>query len=102
MIRDFWGVSERTLNEEIDALKDKVNSFVFKAIHALREIGNIGAHMKHEKGIKEILDAAPGEAEALLAVIEILFKEWYISKHDREESLRGLVAMIEGKKQGKV
>lgn len=101
MIRDFWGISKRTLNDEIDALEEKIDSSTLQAIHALREIGNIGAHMKKEKGTEEILDVARGEAEALIGLIEILFKEWYIAKHEREEQLEKLVAMADGKKLGK-
>ena len=101
MIRDFWGISKRTLNDEIDALEGKIDSSTLQAIHALREIGNIGAHRKKEKGTKEILDVAPGEAEALLGLIEILFKEWYIAKYEREKQLAKLVAMADGKKLGK-
>ena len=42
MIRDFWGIVQSRLKDEIDALKDKVDPETWQAIDAVREIGNIG------------------------------------------------------------
>src|SRR5688572_25226431 len=60
VIRDFWKVKAGRLVDEIDAIKDKVDSDTWDAIDAVRKVGNIGAHM--EKDINVIVDVDPKEA----------------------------------------
>lgn len=48
MIRDFWGFKKPRLIDEIEALNDKVDPLTWKAIDAVRTIGNIGAHMEKD------------------------------------------------------
>ena len=86
MIRDFWHIKKKNLKLEIDALKVKVEAPIWKAIDSVRAMGNIGAHM--EKDINLIIDVEPKEAELLIGLIEILLKEWYIVRHERENYLR--------------
>ena len=47
MIRDFYNVKDKkTLKEEIDSIKNKVNSDVWEAIKTVKNIGNIaGSHV---------------------------------------------------------
>jgi hypothetical protein len=42
MIRDFHGVSRRTLKDEIDAIKELIDPVTWRAIDAVRSVGNIG------------------------------------------------------------
>src|SRR5690554_2161534 len=65
-------------------------------MHALREIGNYGAHMKERGG--EILDVEAGDPEALLGLIEMLFADWYVPSAKRKERLERIVAMADAKK----
>ncbi len=99
MIRNFWGVSKGRLVDEIDAIKDKTDTLTWDAIDAVRKIGNIGAHM--EKDINVILDVDPDEAQLLIGLIELLVKDWYIAKHDREEPLKNIVAVSQAKAAAK-
>jgi hypothetical protein len=96
MIRDFWGISRSRLIDEIKALEDKVDPSTWAAIDAVRSIGNIGAHM--EKDINVIVDVEPEEAQVLIDLIELLIKDWYIAKHDREERMRAVVDLAAAKK----
>lgn len=89
MIRDFWKVRSLTLFKEIEEIKDKVDPLTWKSIDATRKIGNIGAHM--EKDINLIIDVEPKESRALIKLIEILIKDWYINRHEREEMLNEIV-----------
>lgn len=99
MIRDFWGISRDTLKEEIDAIKEKVDSQTWQAIDAVRSIGNIGAHM--EKDVNLVVDVEPDEARLLIWLIETLFKDWHVTKHEREENLKAIAATAAAKKQTK-
>lgn len=85
MIRDFWGIKKRKLKDAIDALEGAVDQDIWDAIDAIRNIGNIGAHM--EEDINLIIDIEPQEAQMLIGLIEILFEEWYVKKHQKEEKI---------------
>jgi len=99
ILRDFWGVKPRRLVEEIDEIKGKVDPLTWDAIDSVRGIGNIGAHM--EKDINLIIDVEPQEAQLLIGLIEILIKDWYIAKHEREKHLKDIIAVAEQKEDGK-
>ena len=96
IIRDFWGVKGGKLINEIDQIKDKVEDLTWQAIDAVRKVGNIGAHM--EKDVNLIIDIEPNEAELFIHLIEILLKDWYIARHDKESHLKALVD-LNGEKQ---
>jgi hypothetical protein len=96
MIRDFWSVSKNRLKDEIDEIRDKLDSTTGDAIDAVHTLGNIGAHM--EKDINTIVDVDPGEAELLLQLIETLIKDWYITRHTRAERMAKLIEAAAAKK----
>lgn len=105
MIHDFCNIRERTLFDEIAELKKRadagelpkeVEAETVDAMHALREVGNYGAHMKERGG--EILDVEAGDPEALLGLIEMLFADWYVPSAKRKERLERIVAMADAKK----
>lgn len=95
MIRDFWKVSKSRLVDEIDAIKDKIDPLTWKSIDAVRKVGNIGAHM--EKDINLIVDVNPDEATLLIKLIELLIKEWYIHRKEREDQLNSIISVSEAK-----
>lgn len=99
MIRDFWGIRKSRLVDEIEAIKDKVDPLTWDSIDAVRKIGNIGAHM--EKDINIIVDVEPNEAMLLIHLIEVLIKDWYINKHEREQKLKKLIDISGQKEQEK-
>lgn len=95
MIHDFWGIKDKNLNREISSLKDKVNPTEWKVMDALRQLGNIGAHM--EKDINTIVDIDENEAEKLLKLIELLIEKWYINRHETEELYSDIIGISEEK-----
>lgn len=99
MIRDFWNISKNRLIDEISELQDKVPPSQWRAIDALRKIGNIGAHMKAD--INTIVDVDPDEAQKLLNLIELLIDKWYISRHDEEELLKDITQIADVKNKDK-
>ena len=96
IIRDYWGISKSRLIDEINELKGKIDQPTWDAIDAVRSIGNIGAHM--EKDINVIIDVEPEEAQLLIGLIEILLKDWYVARHERNQHLQGIVALAQAKK----
>lgn len=104
IIRDFWKVKRPAdhkgpwrLKEEIEAIKDNVDPLTWKAIDAVRKVGNIGAHM--ETDINVIIDVEPEEAEKLIELIELLIRDWYINRHERQVRLEEITAIADGKAQ---
>lgn len=96
MIRDFWKVSGRTLFDEINAIQDKVAGDVWDEIQAVRELGNIGAHMA--KDVNLIQDVEPREAELLIQLIEDLIQGWYVQRAERQRRREDLIAAANAKK----
>ena len=99
MIRDFWGISRPRLVDEIADLSSKVDQTTWAAIDAVRSIGNIGAHM--ERDINLIVDVEPEEAGLLLKLVEVLFEEWYVHRHEREAHMKKVVASAQAKTAAK-
>lgn len=100
MIRNYWNISKNNLFEEINALEDKVDSQIWESLNAVREIGNIGAHM--EKNIDLIIDVEPEEAKILIQLLELLFEEWYVARHEREIKLSKIIKIKDEKKLQKI
>jgi len=97
MIRDFWGVKAGRLVDEINAIEGKVDHGTWQAIDSIRSIGNIGAHM--EKDINLIVDVEPEEAELLIELIEVLIKDWYVEREERNRRTRKIFELAEAKKK---
>lgn len=97
MIRDFCGISKGKLVHEIDELKKRADASTapigvaletIDAMHHVRSLGNIGAHM--EADINVVVDVDPGEAQQLIELIEMLFKDWYVERDNRQKRLKAL------------
>jgi len=97
MIRDFWSIKKGRLIDEIKALQDKVDATTWQAIDSVRHVGNIGAHM--EKDVNLIIDVDPEEAGLLIWLIETLFEEWYIVRHEKELKMKAIVKLAQNKKE---
>lgn len=95
MIHDFWDIKLKNLNQEITALKDKIPADLWSSIDALRQLGNIGAHM--EKDTDVIVDIDPNEAKSLIKLIELLMKEWYINREERNKLFSDIISTNESK-----
>ncbi len=100
MIRDFCGIRKNNLFKEIacleqqlteDTLPKGVEPETVAAMKALKDVGNIGAHMTDIDGV--IADVDQGEAEALLGLIEMLFSDWYVARAKRRERLAAIEAI---------
>jgi hypothetical protein len=44
-----------------------------------------------------IVDVEPGEAKLLIGLIKTLINDWYIVKHNREESMRQIIDSAKNK-----
>ena len=85
ILRDFYKAKGRTLYDEISAIEEACEPDLWGAMDALREIGNIGAHM--QKDINVIVDVDEGEAKALRELIELIIDETYVASHKRKAKI---------------
>jgi rubredoxin len=99
MIRNVWNVKPARLVDEIRAIEGLVEASMWKAIDAVRNIGNIGAHMEND--INVIVDVEPGEADMLIGLLELLIQEWYVEKHERQLRVEAITALAAEKKAQK-
>lgn len=95
MIHDFWGIYAKNLNAEITQLKGIIPASQWKAIDAVRKIGNISAHMENDVDL--IIEVDPDEARKLVLLIERLIEKWYVDRHDEEELYSELTAISQEK-----
>lgn len=96
MIRHVWGVRPGRLVDEIQAIRKDVDNASWQAIDAVRQLGNVGAHM--EKDIDVIVDVDPGEAELLVQLVETLIVEWYVNREESRRRMASVVAAAASKK----
>jgi hypothetical protein len=82
MIRDFWGISKSRLIDEVNALEGQVDPATWKAIDAVRTMGNVGAHMQRK--VDELVDVEPREAELLIDLVRMLADDWYAARASRD------------------
>lgn len=98
MIRDFWNVTgKKNLKQEIDAIQNMVHPEQWKVIHAVRQLGNVGAHMEEEANL--IVDIDPGEAEKLIKLIELLMHDWYIRRHEQQHLYSDILEINDTKQE---
>jgi hypothetical protein len=86
VLRDFYQVKPGRLVDEIDAVEDKMDADLFEAVHGVRKIGNIGAHM--EADINVIVDVDPDEAKLLIELVETVIKETYVRRDERRQRIK--------------
>jgi hypothetical protein len=109
MLHDFCGISKRTLAQEIAALRkalddgqapDGVTHESVDAIDAVRGIGNIGAHMEHD--INLIVEVDADEAQLLIELVETLFLDWYVARHQRAARLTKIQRLAAEKQEARL
>lgn len=98
IVRDYWAIPKSksgNLGAELNYIKDKVDPDTWEGIHAIRSVGDIGAHM--EKDVNYVVDVEDHEAELLKELIEMLFTDWYVAKHKRQERAMKAKALSQAK-----
>ncbi len=100
MIRDFWEIEGKpNLHQEIEAIKDKINTDEFESLMSLKSIGNIGAHPHQD--INYIVDVDANEAYQLIELIEMFIDDWYIQREQRKLRLQKVKDLGDSKQKYK-
>lgn len=86
MIRNHWGIELRDLTNEINKIpNNNISKLERDALHAVRQIGNIGAHPD------KILEVEPEDAELTLKIIEIFLQKWYVDDPANQNLLENAI-----------
>jgi hypothetical protein len=99
ILRDFYKVKPGRLVDEINALENTMEPELFDAIHGVRKVGNIGAHM--EADINVIVDVDPNEAQLLIELVETMIEETYVRREQRRNRLQKVAALADTKEQAR-
>ena len=108
VIRDFCGIRKARLIDEIKELRTQIDENraprgvtheSADAIDAVREVGNIGAHM--EMDVDLIVEIDDNEAQVLIDLIETLFEDWYVARETRKRRFAGPLAIAQAKRDEK-
>ena len=100
MIRDFWNIPESRKDNivaELDFISAKLPSETLELIRMLTSYGNISTYMNSDVRLT-LLETSPEEAELLIKLNELLFDEWYGTRHRhqaRNEKLSRLLKKFE-------
>src|SRR5688572_22574107 len=86
ILRDFYKAKPGRLVDEIKALEDRMEPELLTAIHGVRKVGNIGAHM--EADINVIVEVDPDEAQLLIELVETMIEETYVHREQRRNRLQ--------------
>lgn len=99
MVRDFFNIPHNkrgNLGAELSYAKEQIDPQLWADIQAIRELGDIGAHM--DKNVNQIIDVTPEEAQLLIELLETLFGDWYEARARRDANRSALRSTIEQKR----
>lgn len=80
VIREKAGIRKGNLNDEIDELiaQDKLPADLANDLDMIRRVGNFAAHPIKSTSTGEVVGVEPGEAEALLDLLEELLDYYFV------------------------
>jgi len=92
MIKHKWpAIKLPKLFDQINALNEKVPAHQREALHGIRKIGNVGAHMNDPGAIAD--QDSPitvDDADNLIKLLEYLIKTWYVDEADAMALMKGI------------
>jgi hypothetical protein len=96
IIRDKAGIKKRDLDKEIDALieSNQLPTDLAHDLDMMRQLGNFGAHPIKSTDTGQVVEVEPGEAEALLDLLEEMLDFYFVRPARREEKRAALNAKL--------
>ncbi len=99
IIRDFWKIpadEQGTLSVELDRISNLISDETRDSIECVRAFGSIDFHFSQDRDM--MVDTTPDEARMLLALVQLLFQEWYVERHKRKNRCEMIRHMAESAK----
>lgn len=96
MIRNHWGIELSNLVNEINKIPNTdISKLERDALHAVRQIGNIGAHPD------KIVEVEPEDAALTIKIIEIFLQKWYVDDPANQDILENAIKTNQLKRKTK-
>ena len=96
IIRDFWDIEPKKqglLSEELDHISKMIAEETRESIQCVREFGSIDYHFSQDRDM--MVDTTVEEARMLLALVQLLFQEWYAERYKRKTRSETIRRMAE-------
>ncbi len=96
IIRDFWGLeteNQGLLSDELDFISEMIAEETRDSIQCVREFGSIDYHFSQDRDM--MVDTTIEEARMLLALVQLLFQEWYAERYKRKTRYETIRRMAE-------
>ncbi|MDA7948800.1 MAG: DUF4145 domain-containing protein [Hyphomicrobiaceae bacterium] len=96
IIRDFWDIDPKKqglLAEELDLISDMIAEETRSSIQCVRDFGSIDYHFSQDRDM--MVDTTIEEARMLLALVQLLFQEWYAERYKRKTRCETITRMAE-------
>ncbi len=96
IIRDFWSLDTKNqglLSEELDFISDMISEETRASIQCVRDFGSIDYHFSQDRDM--MVDTTIEEARMLLALVQLLFQEWYAERYKRKTRFETIQRMAE-------
>ena len=100
MIRDFWSLTpahQKTLESELNRITPKLTPETLASIDAVRKFGQIDSYLQEDVDL--MVNASELEARLLIALVEVLFEDWYVDRRRRQgraDTLQEIISKLEG------
>jgi hypothetical protein len=99
-IRDFWSLTpahQKTLETELNRIAPKLTPETLASIDAVRKFGKIDSYLQED--VDYMVNASELEASLLIALVEVLFEDWYVDRRRRQgraDTLQEIISKLEG------
>ena len=96
IIRDFWGLEAKNqglLSDELDFISEMIAEETRDSIQCVRDFGSLDYHFSQDRDM--MVDTTVEEARMLLALVQLLFQEWYAERYKRKTRYETIRRMAE-------
>ena len=99
MIRDYWKLPPRkrgTLDAELRQISSMLSPETRESFEIVRKHGMVGAQLCED--VNMMVETTAEEARLLIGLIDVLFKDWYLDRKNREtrcEELRKIADEVQ-------
>ena len=100
LIRDFWSLTpahQKTLETELNRIAPKLTPETLASIDAVRKFGKIDSYLQED--VDYMVNASELEASLLIALVEVLFEDWYVDRRRRQgraDTLQEIISKLKG------
>lgn len=96
IIRDFWSIPAKNKNfisTDINKISKHISPETMESIGLIRAFGDIDSYL--DKDVDFMVDGSSEETRLIIALLEVLFDDWYVERHKRTQRKKAIKLMVE-------